>query len=503
MDYTLSINNQEIWDFFQHNPTISFEKTVLLTVKMINAVINNLRPDDLVSSIQSQILSSINDLRKDVQHQQKQLSLEMENVRLSYLNEITRILTEKYGKYEESLSETISTINTETLTHMRNLLISHGNMTTQELDEKIHLFHERMMEETKDIVTGQITAETMAAFFDRFEHKTAQLFQTAQTPLYNFISATETRIGNSLKVIQDTQTNRSLIYENMNDFLNRNRYKNSIAKGKFGETRLEEILNGLFPSAEILNTSFIPNSGDFLVSSREHDAPNLLFETKDYTRNVSKEEVDKFVRDVMIQKRHGIMISHTSGIVGKKPYQIELHSNQLVIFVNHAEYQPEKIKIAIEMMDALYNCMKQFLNNKMDESEHKITTSVLQNIQKEYKKFVEKKVEIANTIQSLTNEMKRTLLAQMDLIQFPVLTEFIELECGTSVPIPKPAGGPPQYKPATVSDMTNGTHCFTCPHMNEGCTFCGKNKNSLSSHLRGCKFAKAIAKAKQEEQPLL
>ena len=80
-------------------------------------------------------------------------------------------------------------------------------------------------------------------------------------------------------------------------------------KGQFGENQLETVLNQLYPTGEILNTTGTPASCDFRVNRQ--DLPTILFETKNYDRNVTIDEVKKFIRDIDQQKCHGIFLSPT------------------------------------------------------------------------------------------------------------------------------------------------------------------------------------------------
>ena len=53
----------------------------------------------------------------------------------------------------------------------------------------------------------------------------------------------------------------------------------------------------MFPSADIEDTHNIPHRGDFIMRLNEI---TMMIETKNYSRNVQKSEVDKFYRDARV-----------------------------------------------------------------------------------------------------------------------------------------------------------------------------------------------------------
>ena len=96
-------------------------------------------------------------------------------------------------------------------------------------------------------------------------------------------------------------------------------YQKSSVKGQLGENYLQKVLNEMYPSAEVLNTTGIPHSCDFKLD-RNNGSDIILFETKEYGSNVSVAEVEKFKRDIDTQKQHGVFLSQKSGITTKEEF---------------------------------------------------------------------------------------------------------------------------------------------------------------------------------------
>ena len=174
---------------------------------------------------------------------------------------------------------------------------------------------------------------------------------TLLQPLFSFINASEERINKNVISLKDATNNSSQdkIMNELSEFLGK--YKNSSYKGQFGENQLETVLNQLFPSSEILNTTGIKASCDFRVN--RPDLPTILVETKNYDRNVTLDEVKKFIRDIEEQKCHGIFLSQHSGITSKQNFQIDIKGTNVLVYVHNVDYCPQTIKIATDIIDSL------------------------------------------------------------------------------------------------------------------------------------------------------
>jgi hypothetical protein len=55
-DYSITVKNKKIWDFYNTNANVDFEKTNLLLVDFMETIFNNMT-NDIDSNINSQLLS--------------------------------------------------------------------------------------------------------------------------------------------------------------------------------------------------------------------------------------------------------------------------------------------------------------------------------------------------------------------------------------------------------------------------------------------------------------
>jgi len=124
------------------------------------------------------------------------------------------------------------------------------------------------------------------------------------------------------------------------------RGQNSSFKGQDGEEFVLTHLNRMFPSGEIDDTHTTPCRGDFIVRDT---GMCMMIETKNYTRNVNKMEIDKFYRDIDSAANHdiqcAIMVSMTSGVANRSDFEFEMRGGKPILFLHNVETSPDNIKI--------------------------------------------------------------------------------------------------------------------------------------------------------------
>jgi len=283
------------------------------------------------------------------------------------------------------------------------------------------------------------------------EPKTNTLLQ----PLFSFINASEERINKNVISLKDATNNsvQDRIMNELSEFLGK--YKNSSYKGQFGENQLETVLNQLFPSSEILNTTGIKASCDFRVN--RPDLPTILVETKNYDRNVTLDEVKKFIRDIEEQKCHGIFLSQHSGITSKQNFQIDIKGTNVLVYVHNVDYCPQTIKIATDIIDSLSYKLAE-LEEGVDEIY--IPKEIIEEINKEYSRFIERKSSIIDILK----DFHKKITNEVDEIKFPCLSKYLVSKCG--------------------SILNNEHETIVCNICNK---FEATNNRSLGAHQKGCK----------------
>jgi len=124
--------------------------------------------------------------------------------------------------------------------------------------------------------------------------------------------------------------------------------KHSTIKGQAGENITYHELNRMFPIAEIEDTHKQTGRGDFIM--KENDF-TMLIETKNYAKNVTKPEIDKFYRDMSTNGdvQCGLFLSLKSGICNREDLQLEVIDGKPIIFIHHALKNMENIDFGVRI----------------------------------------------------------------------------------------------------------------------------------------------------------
>ena len=187
--------------------------------------------------------------------------------------------------------------------------------------------------------------------------------------------------------------------------------------------------------------------------------PTILFENKNYDRNVGQEEVQKFLRDVETQKCCGILLAQNYGIANRNNYEIHIYQGQICIYLHSVQYSPEKIKAAVDIIDHLYPLLSQH-NTKQQSEDIVVEYPFLEELNKEYQQFVQQKFAQIKTVKDYSQKM----LLQIDEMKMPQWSQWLG-----------------KYFSQSLSSKET-----QCPF----CGFTAKSTNGLTAHLRACKKKK-------------
>ena len=385
------------------------------------------------STINSQILSSVGELKNEFNALSSSVSklnnditnsiyIKFQESKREYVDDIKNIVSSNFSHNSDKLNSLFQQ-NTSQLIDKTTILLNEVVPKSNEgyykqLQESISLFHKSISDDTTKLLNSNNNDDSLSTFLSNFETKSNNLLQ----PLFSFINASEERINKNVISLKDATNNsvQDKIMNELSEFLGK--YKNSSYKGQFGENQLESVLNQMFPSAEILNTTGIKASCDFRVN--RVDLPTILFETKNYDRNVTLDEVKKFIRDIEEQKCHGIFLSQHSGITSKQNFQIDIKGSNVLVYVHNVDYCPQTIKIATDIIDSLSYKLAE-LEEGVDEIY--IPKEIIEEINKEYSRFIERKSSIIDILK----DFHKKITNEVDEIKFPCLSKYLVSKCGS------------------------------------------------------------------------
>jgi len=209
------------------------------------------------------------------------------------------------------------------------------------------------------------------------------------------------------------------------------------------------VISDIYPTSEIINT-------DDIVLLKRDDKQDILFENKVYSYNVPQDDIMKFHKNTQTFKCNGILLSQSSGIIGKPNFYVEVNNRNIILYIHRVEYSRDLIKLGVDVIDTI----SEFINKELNTDTVSIDYSILDVINREVASFVTKKKDIID----LVKEQQKHLLHKLDEMSISnTLLTLLNQYFGSS------AIHNSEYK------------CNICNK------FSGHNIASLSAHRRRCK----------------
>lgn len=529
----LNITSKKSIDFYNNHKNIDPNVVSDLVVDLLE---NLLDSDSLNSSISSQILSTLSNLKdnidtlktfqsmtrdtfnNDLQNMKdivSRLSFDINNnftnkiyeLRQIYIDDVKTVLAKSDAETLCKVMENLERQNiyiTDKITKTMNDILP---KSTTQVDEIMSTFHNTISKHTSSVIDSlrsdlSIT-DIVNTFTRNIDSSLHNLTQHIQTPINTYISSSEERLRNNISQLKDSinPEKQNILFGELSEFLNR--FKNSSFKGQYGENLLYNVLNSVFPCAEIINTTTDGSkSADFIMKRVGYR--DIMFENKDYSRNASSDEVRKFVRDVEKSPEcNGIFLSQSSGIANIPNWHIEIKNKQIMLYIHNVEYSSDKIKQGVDIIDQLSEAIKiVFPENNSLSDDTIISKQVLDEINREYDIFIKQKDILINILKEFTKSYSQKITD----IQLPNLKNILDKCYGSlnSTIVPqqytcsnckiwssKTLKALEKHKlicgikennddNETLSDFTDSFLCELCNVWN------GKSAKSLSNHKRYC-----------------
>ena len=463
----LFIDNPEIISFYEQHPNINIESINLFFIDVIKKLSTDLSSTLNDNNI-SKLLSMVTEMNNTLGKFDNLFTIKLMELKKDYVDELKTVLNNNMLNEKGNIQHVLER-NHDNLVAKTQLLLNEFMPRSQEgyykLDTSLKDYFATINSNTKRILEQTDRDDNMndhnKTIIDNIDNQFNKMVGLIQQPICSFIQSSEDRTMSNLQQVKDNIHNnkqsQDTLAGEMNSFLNK--YKNnSNKKGNISETELYYVLQKLMPSDEIIRCGSETATCDFKVNRCDSSKPTILFENKNYTGSVDTEEIKKFERDVQLQKKHGIFLSQNSPITFKSQFHIDIIERQILVYVPNAEYDPNKIRVAIDIVDKLAPHVEELVIEKEDVNavQYNITTTELAAVVKEYSDFGIKKMEMIDLVKSTSKQM----LDKMEDMQMPQLNKYL---LGTG-----------QYK-------NDKMVCSFCGVFN------GKNKSSLAAHMRNCK----------------
>jgi hypothetical protein len=371
----------------------------------------------LSNSVFGEILSNVKEIKQQVNTFNDQISLKLQEHNTSFIDTIKLVIGLASSENADKISQLLNRNTDSFIERINTTIPKTQEETNKKIQDSLLTFQKTINEDIKSYLSTNNSDNSLKEFISSLDSK----ITTMQQPIYTFISSNQEQLNAKLSSLRDDSvSNKSAndkVMSDLNEFLTK--YKTSSQfKGQCSENMLGNVLNKMFPTAEIINTTALKASGDFLL--KRSGKQTILLENKNYEANVNLDEIKKFLRDVNEQKTHAIMMSQYSGIVSKPNGFIEINDGKVIIYLHQVDYSTEKIKMAIDVIDNLSERLEE-ISNVEEIDGHVIKKDVLDKINDQFQLFISQKDIVLTTVK----EMNKKLTAQIEDMKMPDLSLFL------------------------------------------------------------------------------
>ena len=477
-DNSITITDETIISFYKSNPNLDIVSMNHIFIEILKNLSTNLS-NTIHSTMNSKILSLVTDIHSNISSIKSDIIIKLHESKKEYIEDVKTILSNNTLTNNEKLNALIEknndTLLTKTTLIVNDVIPKSQDKNYLQIETCIKTFCSTITQDTTKLLELSNKDDVQIKnVVDNIDKQFNQMISTIQQPIFTFIQSSEERTNNGIQQLKEhlstQQNNQQKLTNELNDFLNK--YKNnSSSKGNVSEAELYYIIQSVMPSDEIVKVGTDTATCDFKVNRIDKNRPTILFENKDYSRSVTTDEIKKFERDLQLQKNHGIFVSQKSPITFKQNFQIDIINGLIHIYIPNAEYDANKIKIAIDIIDNLSSKLQTISNTSEDE--YSVSKEDMEDIIDEYRVFVSQKLQMIELIKS----MNKQLLDKMEEIQLPKLKKLF----------------------INIGNIENDNE-FKCTFCN---TWSGKNKASLAAHVRNCKLNPKNNESSNVEEPII
>ncbi len=292
--------------------------------------------------------------------------------------------------------------------------------------------------------------DTIKEYINNFEMKSSLLLQNAQQPIYSFLSSSEDRLQQSISSIKKETSLDDESRTMLKDISNMlSRLPDCICS----EDALSKKLTKLYNTADIRNISCEEDKQ--LVLMKRFRKPTTFFQLVSQEENVNSEQITEMLACLSEQNCNGILLSSQSGFSGKKDFHIDIHNNNIIVYIHNFAKNEDKLQMAIHIVDGFISRMNE-VSNVSTTGVH-ITQDLLEKINNEYQLFISQKTAVVD----LLKENQKKVINQMDEIKFPCLDKYLSTKFSAPV-------------------ATCGLKCDVCKN------YSANNLKALAAHKRGC-----------------
>lgn len=458
----IQITDPRILDFYEKHPSLDIVTMNHLFLDIIEKLSTNFS-DNVISTINQQILTAVNDIKHDIKNIQSSVQTKLYDIKKEYMDDIRLLLSNQdltsFDKMQHMVEKNTDTLLAKTTVLLGDILPKTNDKQYTAVEQCIKTHVDLIIQTTNQLLktqNGEDKANNFSSLESNFQSMIQNIIATIQT--------SEQRTALSIQQLNEKVSSQKQVQDTLSGelaiFLNK--YKNnSSVKGNISEIELYYMLQKITPCDEIIRCSSETASCDIKLKRKNTQLPTILFESKDYIASVNTEEVNKFERDLQTQKCHGIFISQNSPITFKENYHIDIINGLIHVYISHVQYDIEKLRVAINIVDHLAARLKEEVAE--DGKGLSLTVEETDALKDEYMKFAVRKNEMIDCIKTFTKQM----LEKMEDIKLPLLKKMVANGAGDN----------------------DGILCDICKN------FWNKSAAGIAAHKRKCARVHGVATA--------
>lgn len=426
----LSDSSQKIFDFYKENPQVSFEKVNIQMIDLFESMkIENIHPN----------MHNIHDAYSN-------LSLVKDEI----IKEIKLLNTSQPEDMHILLEKTHNSIVDKTAFLLNNILPKTNQHLSTQIIDSINKMDADLQQNYEDICKDN---NRLKEFVNNFDLKLSMLIQNQQQPLLNSMNILEERVNNHISSIKDDiRKQPDAISEQFADIIASKIVDRSNMRSLSPVCNIQSVITNLYTSGE---TTRYKNMSNTLLLKRKYK-PLICLKTSDSEDNLSTDVSEELIMNIDDERCHGILMSQNSGISNKDHFEIELHTNNIIVYLHKVNYDETTIKTAVDIIDHLSSKLN-FLKSNIHNKELTISKDIMDSINNEYHMFISQK----NAVVEVLKENQKRVFSQLDELKMPCLDKYLSEHY--LVPVSKP-----------------GIKCDLCNSYN------ANNLKALAAHKRGC-----------------
>ena len=207
----------------------------------------------------------------------------------------------------------------------------------------------------------------------------------------------------------------------------------SVKLGRVGELLGNEQLRVRFPKYKVIDVSKIDKSGDAILVTEFGD---VMIEHKNYTSNVTTEQINKVKRDLQAQNmKLCLFVSYKTKISGKQPFDYEIYDDIIIVYIHSTGYDGVYLELGIYFLKYLSSLENLTSTNKILDivSETNIQTFMdiydkMIHVNKKISQIINTVSETQTSILSLLDSIKKQLYDTKSEVNLLIDKAFIGIE---------------------------------------------------------------------------